>query len=540
MLAGMTAADRSAREACAQAGLAALLAALLLYLGPPGTDFAAHAYQEALYAAHGFSLWNNLWYSGRYSFVTYSVLYYPVAKVVGIRVLAVVCAVVGVAAFRSLTNRRWGPAARWSNRSMAIVLPCFVLTAAFPFLLGATVGLLALIALDARRWRTFAALSALAAASSPLAFLLLGVVVLGFAAADRWSGATLVRGVSILSGIAALLIAVTKVFASKSSDPFATSSFLVALAFSLGLAALTWRVESARPLRFGALFNAAACSGAFVLSTNIGEGVTRLRYLALPIAVLALSLRRWRPLGVSVLVLLLVGYWNVTPLVSSFATGVTDPSSQASYWRPATAYLKAHLDPSYRVEVVDTAHHSAAAYLPDAGIPLVRGWFRQDDFPQNQLLYGELTPARYVRWLHQLGVGYVVLPDVAPDYSAEREAALLRGGRAGLEVVYRTAHLQVLRVPSPQPIVSGPGHPRLTALGREGMTVWLGAAGSYRIAVRYSPYWRSTSGCLRSTHDGMLGLVTTGPGVVRIAFRVSVPTMLRVIAAEEQPACAVG
>src|SRR5437764_333233 len=68
---------------------AALLAALLVWLGPPGTDLAAHVYQRTLFLEHGFVLWNNFWYSGRYSFVTYSVLYYPLAAVLGIKLLAV-------------------------------------------------------------------------------------------------------------------------------------------------------------------------------------------------------------------------------------------------------------------------------------------------------------------------------------------------------------------------------------------------------------------------------------------------------------------
>src|SRR3954470_5495123 len=69
-----------------------------------------------------------------------------------------------------------GLAAHWSSRSVAIVMPCFVLTGAFPFLLGATLTLLALVALEARRWRSFGAGSALAAAAGPLACVLLAVV----------------------------------------------------------------------------------------------------------------------------------------------------------------------------------------------------------------------------------------------------------------------------------------------------------------------------------------------------------------------------
>ena len=68
-------------------------------------------------------------------------------------------------------------------------------------------------------------------------------------------------------------------------------------------------------------------------------------------------------------------------------------AAQPEYWQPAVNYLSRHLTPSYRVESVDTAGHWAAAYLPRAGIPLTRGWFRQDDFPQNEVLYDQLDRA---------------------------------------------------------------------------------------------------------------------------------------------------
>ena len=72
----------------APAAAAGLLAALLVWLGPPGTDLAAHVYQRTLFIEHGFVLWNNFWYAGRYSFVTYSLIYYPLAALFGIKVLA--------------------------------------------------------------------------------------------------------------------------------------------------------------------------------------------------------------------------------------------------------------------------------------------------------------------------------------------------------------------------------------------------------------------------------------------------------------------
>src|SRR5262245_52049292 len=88
-----------AREALLSATAAASLASLLLWLGPSGTDFAAHAYQRTLFLRHGFVLWNNYWYAGRYSFVTYSVLYYPLAALFGIRFLALLSVTVAALAF---------------------------------------------------------------------------------------------------------------------------------------------------------------------------------------------------------------------------------------------------------------------------------------------------------------------------------------------------------------------------------------------------------------------------------------------------------
>src|SRR5439155_14009963 len=140
-----------AREAVLSAAAAASLAALLVWLGPPGTDLAAHAYQRWLFLQHGFTLWNNFWYAGRYSFVTYSLLYYPLAALVGIRALAVASVALGAGAFAVVTGRQWGTTARWSSRVFAVVWGGAVLTAAFPFTLGTALALLALRALQTER-----------------------------------------------------------------------------------------------------------------------------------------------------------------------------------------------------------------------------------------------------------------------------------------------------------------------------------------------------------------------------------------------------
>jgi hypothetical protein len=335
-----------------------------------------------------------------------------------------------------------------------------------------------------------------------------------------------VRVFSTLGVVAALLVVVARMFPDHGSDPFPLTAYAPAVALAAAVAAVTWRVPAARPLHYGALLNVAACSVIFAFPSEIGEGITRIRAAALPVAVLAIALRRWRPVWLCVPLVLLAGYSNLAAPVQSVLTGSDDPAATASYWRPAAAFLRAHLVPSYRVEVVDTRRHWAALYLPRRGIPLVRGWFRQDDFPQNRPLYEALSPEGYRRWLRSQGVEYVVLTDAAPDYSAVREARLLRSGRAGLSVVYRSAHVEVFRVAHPTRIISGPGRAEVLALHASSWTVRVSRPGAYRVAVHYSPYWTPSHGCVGSTGDDMLRLTVRRPGVVHLVFRVTAPALV--------------
>jgi hypothetical protein len=203
--------------------------------------------------------------------------------------------------------------------------------------------------------------------------------------------------------------------------------------------------------------------------------------------------------------------WNVTPLASGWARGADDATRNASVWRAPLAYLQAHLRPGYRVEAVDTTEHWPAYYLANAGIPIVRGWFRQDDFPSNALLYRRFTAAEYLRWLHSLGVAYVVLSDAPPDYSSRREAQLVP---TVLRKVSGGPQIAIYGVPQPRSIAAA----QVVAFGESSLVVRVTRAGSYRIAVHWSPYWHASTGSLSRTSDGMIELRTTAAAIVRISF----------------------
>jgi hypothetical protein len=525
-----------AREAAVSAFAAASVAALLAWYGPPGSDFAAHAYQRAVFLQHGFSLWNNFWYAGRYSFITYSLLYYPLAGLLGIRLLAVTTIAAAALAFAVVLGREWGPAARWSSRTFAVVWAGIVLSAAFPFALGIALALCALWALQARRVWRFALLCALTLAASPLAFLLLVLVLGGIALGRRVSPERLVRpGLAVVS-IGAIEVVLWRLFPGGGRYPFSFAELAAAITFCLIGAGVTWRVERARVLRAIFLVYLAACVAAYLVPSAVGENIARLRFAAIPVAVLALSLREWRPRLVAVVSLGLAIAWNVTPLAASYAKGTADPAASPAYWAPAVRFLEGNLTPSYRVEVVDTTGHWGAVYLPKANIPLARGWFRQDDFPENQLLYSKLGPRAYARWLRSLGVRYVVLTRAPVDYSARGEAAVIRSGKAPLRPVLVTRRLTVFELERATPIVTGPGRARVLRLTEAHAVLRLGRPGEYRVAIRYSPYWKSSSGCVMHGRDGMIRLVAPRAGVVKLAFDVDAQRALTTLAGG-QPDC---
>jgi len=513
--AATAAAEVSWRLACAYTLAAAALGTLVVCLGPPGSDLAAHLYQRALYVRDGLSVWNNFWYAGRYSFVTYSFLYYPLAAVLGLKALAVATAAASAGLFAIVVEREWGSCTRWASWLFAAMVAASLLTAAYPYTLGLALALLALAAIQTLRFKLFAAATLATFAASPLAFLLL-VVVLA-------AGLVRTRRFPVRAGLPVVFVGLAgaslwRLFPSGGRFPFGLSQLAAALLFCAIGTALTRRVERARLLLVFFLLYGAACAVCYAIPSDIGANIIRVRFAAIPVAALALSLRRWRPLLPAIGAFALALAWNATPLMASFDRGSEDPSSNAAYWAPAIRFLHAHLTPSFRVEAVDTSGHWEATYLPEAGIPIARGWYRQDDFPKDELLYRpHLGRRAYLAWLRSLGVRYVVLTKAPPDYSSRSETRLLESGKTGFPVVFRTADVTIYSVPSPRPIVTGPDHPRVLALHNSTLTLALHRPGSYDVALSYSPYLSAPGVCVSRRANGMVSLTTDDAGVVRLA-----------------------
>jgi hypothetical protein len=430
--------------------VAGAIASALLWLGPPGSDTAAHVYQLWFFKEHGFTLWDNYWYSGRYVFATYSWLYYPLAAIFGIKVLAALSLATAAAAFARLVA--YAPAAL----AFAVVWGAFALSGAYPFMLGVA---FALLALNFRR--VFFFFAALTWASSPLALLLLGVVVVGL---RRWRAAAAVVPFVVLQGVLSL------VYRNPGHFPFSWEEAGAAAVFCLGAIALT----RGRPIRGVFVAWLALIVASFVFPSQLGENAARLRFMALPLALLAL---RGRSLRVVVPLAAVAAAYNVSPLVWSFQKGHDERAEHTAYWAPAIRFLQAHADPNFRVDALDTVGHWEAVYLPKAGIPITRGWFRQDDFPENAVLYHRLDGPAYLRWLHERAVKYVLVPDDRLDYTSARELPLVRKWLSAT----KSGDVTIYEVPDPVPIVPGA---EVLALTHNTIAFRTPRAGTYRLSIR--------------------------------------------------------
>jgi hypothetical protein len=525
--------------ACALVGLAVAVA--LVVGGPPGVDQPAHLFQTWFFEHVGFGLWNNLWYAGRYEFVNYSLLYYPLASIVPQPVIAIASCAIMAGGFAVAARREWGDAANVPSIAWAVMAPAVTMISGdYPFLAGAAAAVAAPVLLQRgnRTWALIAMVISLG--FSPLAFVLGVAVIAGSIAGRPRPLAILLEHRFAVAGFVAVgVIAVVaqRVFVSGGAYPYHLTDFSVAVAYSLAGLYLAGGSAQARPLR--TLFAAYLVLNvvAFAMTSPLGSNSTRLFGLGgVPLLWLAanIGVRRARWLVASLLALTLV--IQVYPFAQDAYASWQDPAANSSYWTPVLRFLSTHRDLQHRVEVVATWGHWEAYYLARHDVPLARGWFRQDDFPTNSVLYHpNLTGPEYRAWLRSLGVRYVFLPDTALDYSAVSEAALLRSGRSGLQMVARLPHWAVYQLPHPTGIVAAPAgdRGRILRFGPTTVRLAVSGPGTYLLRVRYSPYWEPSGNvCATPAPDGMTWLHAPRAGAITLQIDPTVGEMAQALAGD--------
>ena len=178
--------------------LSAALAALMLAWNPQVGDLAAQVFRTELFQHAGLAIWNGSWYGGHYT-LTYSVLFPPLASLLGPQLVGTVSVVASSYLFDRLVRDRWGEAARWATLWFAAGVVTLLADGQLTFALGVAFGLAALRALQTERSAPALLAATACALSSPVAAAFLaGVLIATSGSTVDWSG--LFRGWHGLGG----------------------------------------------------------------------------------------------------------------------------------------------------------------------------------------------------------------------------------------------------------------------------------------------------------------------------------------------------
>jgi len=510
------------RELWLGALLTAAVAGILLLVGPAPGDAPAHLYRTFL-VREGTLVWDNFWYAGNYPLASYSLLYYLPAALVGNLPLVLAAAVVSTVLFSSIALREWGQAALWPSRVFGVFAAAPVFTGLYSYSLGFATMLGALKALQVRRTRLAILLAALTVGFSPLAFAFLCLVLAAVFLSSRHISRRVVTIGASLAVIAGVELGALLLFPSRGVYPFHWIDFAgVVLVTGLGVLVARRAPRGARPLvAFYALWGLGSVV-VYVVPSPLGDNWTRLSAFVFPLMLITVALAGFRPRRLVALALAVAFAYNVTPYLLLIPYRLDNRPATAAFWTPALDFLRRTAKPGYRVEVVPTAAHWESYWVPKAGFPLARGWYRQLDVVDNPALYSKhLDPATYRAWLRENAVRYVLLPNTTLDFDGgPQEAKVVQSPNSGLRVVYRSASWTIYALPHPTPLLTGPGVARVTKFGHTTITGDVSTPGRYLLRAHYNPYWTlHGSGCVRKGPNTMTWLQLTKPG----SFVLKVP-----------------
>jgi hypothetical protein len=562
--------------------LTASFGLLYVIVAPASSDLAAAGYRSELFARAGFTLWDNGWYGGHH-LVAYSLLAPALGSLIGPQLLAALSMTLATALFpRLLAGEFPARAIRIASLWFAYGAAIGLLANRVPFNLGLAIGIGALVAArsstrmprrssaERRMHAVTVALAILCALASPIAGAFLALAAIAWALAGRSSigRPAIARPVIARSAIGrpaigqpaigqhaidrhqdrpfALALAFTALlpivvlvlaFPEGGPQPFDASAFYPTLSAVLLIAVLMPPKE--RALRIGALLYAIALVAMYMIPTAVGGNVDRLGALmAGPLAAACTvtgrssggssrRLRRgrnWRA-GLLIVAAPLLIYWQSNAPVANFASAASDPGVKEAYYAPLIDELRV-LGVGYgprpaRIEVVPTRDHAEARFLA-AHVMIARGWERQLDVDRNALFYeSPLRPDHYEDWLSFAAISYVALPDAPLDYSARAEARLVRAVPGYLREVWHSRHWRLFAVREAVPLAQPPSV--LTALDTDSFTLRAPGAGTFRVRVRFTPYWALAGGhgCVHRAAGGWTDVQTRGAGSVKVVIDFS-------------------
>jgi hypothetical protein len=500
--------------------LSSLLALAMLLWSPPVGDLAAQVFRTELFQQAGLAIWNGSWYGGHYT-LTYSVLFPPLAALLGPQVVGGLAVVSSSYLFDRLVRDRWGAEARWATLWFAAGVVTLLADGQLTFALGVAFGLGSLRALQTGRAPLALAAAAACALASPVAAAFLaGVVLAGLA--ER--GGRVPRAGIAVAGLAFALTVIPNIaFPEPGHFPFEFSSFVAIPLFCGGALWVIRDLPEERQLRRVLIGYVLAAALIWLAPNAMGGNAVRLGALFGGPVLAAVALARRPRVAPWFLALALAGglYWQLTASVTQIARSVGDPSTKAAYFEPAAEWLHAHGGEGMRIEVPPTANHWESAYLAPS-FELARGWLRQLDTTRDDVFYGqdELTDATYSAWLRRNAISFVALPDAPLDYSSVAERRLIIAEPSYLDPRFSTPHWKIYAVRGAKQLVAPLGAAAAQTLwvGRQGFALDVRRPGEFLIRVNFTPYWSISAGagCILRRGDWTVARASR-PGVFRVA-----------------------
>jgi hypothetical protein len=516
--------------------LSAALAGVLLVWDPHVRDLAAQSFRAELFERDGFVLWNGSWYQGHYT-LTYSVLFPPLAALIGPQLVGALSAVASAYLFDRIVREHWGERARWATLWFGAGAVTMLATGRVTFSLGVAFGLAALRALQRARTLPALATAAACALSSPVAAVFLSGVTLVGATVRQGRVNRAALAVGAVAVVPILLLNV--IFPDESEQPFSLGAFLPVLLFGAAAFYVTRGVAEERRFRLVVAAYVLATTIVWLVPNPLGNNAVRFASLFGGPLLLAVMLARRPPVprALAVLILSAAAFWQFLAPARDLVQSAGDASTDAAYYHGLEDWLRDHGGNRARVEVPMTLNTWEATYLAPQ-FQLARGWLGQLDRGRNDIFYDDrLTQERYRRWLQRNGVRYVALPDAPLQESARAERRLIRSDPRYLEPRWVSHHWRVYEVMDPRPLVHGiyGARAKLASMTTDSFTLQVERPGAFRVLVRGSPFWE-----MARRHDGCVGnygkwtLVRTyRPGRVRVEVSFSMASAWR--SAARQP-----
>ena len=480
--------------------LAILLAAAYLLAAPMGRDFSAQLAHAQLAEQHWPELLDLRWYGG-FDPLGYSVLSPPVMALLGVRLTTALGYLLSVVLFAALLKHTAVARPIAGAIAAAICLTGNLVVTRTTFALGLAVALGAVLALVSGRRRTASVLAVLAALTSPVDGLFLGVAGGALFLSGR-------RRDGVILGVSGLVptIAVALAFGNGGYQTFAAKQALMGFLACLAVAGLCWR----RPVvRWGALLSAGLVAGAYLIPTPVGTTATRLPELfAAPIIVAVAAVPLVAVIAAAAAVVLLLPPVSITEVQER-----GDPALSSEFYAPLLDQLRARkvVGP---IEVVPTRRRGEAAAVAQV-VPIARGWSRQVDTGNSPIFYnGTLNADTYRDWLDDNAVSYVAISEGPYDWASADEATLVRHGLPYLQAVWSDPTWTLYAVTNPEQVISAPG--QVVARDADSLTVSLPKPGEYLIRVHWSRYLSASNGCVRPTPSRWSTVVVEQPGTVKI------------------------